>query len=196
MPRKRNIENEGLPQRWQFKNGSYHYRVPEDERHSWGGKQTFRLGKTLEEARSSFESKGQQLHPDFKFYKKIKPQRPSLYDEACGIPYSVLKAMLTSARSGASQRNISFDLSIYQLVILANKAAGKCMFSGIPWDYSTQSKKTNKAIWKPSLDRIDASKGYEEGNVRLICIAANLALMDFGDDVFARLATAFVNKNS
>src|SRR5690606_21411241 len=40
----------------------------------------------------------------------------------------------------------------------------------------------------PSLDRIDTSTGYEAGNCRLVCVLANIALNEWGEDVFARVA--------
>lgn len=50
MPRKRNLENKGLPERWRFTRNAYYYQVPRGLEYLWGGKQTFRLGKTLPEA--------------------------------------------------------------------------------------------------------------------------------------------------
>lgn len=50
MPRKRNIENKGLPQRWRYTRNAYYYQVPPGLENHWDGKKTFRLGKTLREA--------------------------------------------------------------------------------------------------------------------------------------------------
>lgn len=50
MARKRNIENRGLPARWQFKHGAYFFRVPPGLESMWDDKTTFRLGKTLPES--------------------------------------------------------------------------------------------------------------------------------------------------
>ncbi len=49
-----------------------------------------------------------------------------------------------------------------------------------------------RAPWAPSVDRIDSSKGYVPGNVRLVCVAANLAMNEWGEDVLARVARAYV----
>lgn len=49
-PRKRNPENTGLPKRWQFYHGAYHYQVPKGQEHHWDGKKKFRLGDQLHEA--------------------------------------------------------------------------------------------------------------------------------------------------
>ena len=50
MPRKRNKENRGLPERWRYKNGAYRYQVPAGLEHLWDGKKEFTLGKTLADA--------------------------------------------------------------------------------------------------------------------------------------------------
>jgi integrase len=49
-PRKRNIENTGLPKRWRLTHGAYYYQVPPGLETLWDGKKLFRLGKTLPEA--------------------------------------------------------------------------------------------------------------------------------------------------
>lgn len=50
MPRKRSVENRGLPARWVAKHGAFYYLPPPDLRHQWEGKSWFLLGKTLPEA--------------------------------------------------------------------------------------------------------------------------------------------------
>jgi integrase len=50
MPRKRNVENRGLPARWQMMHGAYYYQVPPGLEARWDGKKKFRLGGTLPEA--------------------------------------------------------------------------------------------------------------------------------------------------
>lgn len=50
MPKARNKENSGLPERWRVTNGVYYYRVPPGLEHMWDGKKEFRLGDKLQEA--------------------------------------------------------------------------------------------------------------------------------------------------
>jgi len=50
MPRKRNKEHKGLPERVRWKDGAYRYLVPKGQEHHWNGKTEFKLGKTLPEA--------------------------------------------------------------------------------------------------------------------------------------------------
>jgi hypothetical protein len=46
--------------------------------------------------------------------------------------------------------------------------------------------------FSPSIDRIDTVGGYTTDNVRLVCVAANFALNQWGDDVLRRLAHGVV----
>jgi integrase len=50
MPRQKNPENRGLPERWRLYHGAYYFQVPPGLEHLWDGKKQFRLGKTLSEA--------------------------------------------------------------------------------------------------------------------------------------------------
>jgi len=50
MGRERSSELAGLPPRWRVVRGVYYYQVPQDQKESWDGKATFRLGDTLDEA--------------------------------------------------------------------------------------------------------------------------------------------------
>jgi hypothetical protein len=54
MPRPRNPENEGLPNRWQRMHGAYYYQVPPGTEPWWDHKKKFRLGATFEEALEAF----------------------------------------------------------------------------------------------------------------------------------------------
>ena len=54
MPRRRNKEHKGLPQRWRWKDGAYRYLVPKGKEHLWDGKTEFKLGKTPSEAHRVF----------------------------------------------------------------------------------------------------------------------------------------------
>lgn len=57
MPRKRNSENNGLPERWRYYHGAYYYQVPVGHEGDWDGKKQFRLGKSLSEAYKAWTAK-------------------------------------------------------------------------------------------------------------------------------------------
>lgn len=46
--------------------------------------------------------------------------------------------------------------------------------------------------YQPSLDRIDASAGYEPGNVRITCLLVNLAMNRWGEEPLRKIAGRIV----
>lgn len=54
MPRKRNPENEGLPDRWRVYHGAYYYQVPPGLEPYWDHRKQYRLGDTYDEAMREF----------------------------------------------------------------------------------------------------------------------------------------------
>ena len=77
---------------------------------------------------------------------------------------------LLSIKSGASKRNLSFDLSAEFLWNLFESQKGKCALTGI--DIILVNKiKNNNVDWgviTASLDRKDSNKGYTEDNVQWV----------------------------
>ncbi|MEN6586401.1 MAG: hypothetical protein ABFE02_10210 [Sulfuricella sp.] len=117
------------------------------------------------------------------------------------LPLHALRALLRNARKNANSRALPCTITIEDLLDLSRQAAGRCMFSGIefehgPADTMLTSRSRRKRLWAPSLDRIDSSKGYEPGNIRLVCMAVNAALQEFGDDVLIRIALALAKRHA
>ena len=64
-----------------------------------------------------------------------------------------------------------------------------CSATGLPlsWEHDGTS---YRRPWAPSIDRIDCSKGYVPGNVRVVCSAFNTMRNEFPDEVVFALAKA------
>lgn len=80
----------------------------------------------------------------------------------------------------AKFRKLDFSITIEYLWNLFLKQNKKCALSGI----ELQFKKNHKNMTTASLDRIDSSKGYIEGNVQWVHKDVNLMKQKFGQQLF------------
>lgn len=103
-----------------------------------------------------------------------------------------LKAMLRRARGSVKSRGLEVDLDAEYLSALWEAQNGRCAVSGLPFTRETYESAFVKTPFAPSVDRVDCSKGYIKGNVRLVCIISNFALNEWGDNVLRRLAHGVV----
>lgn len=77
-------------------------------------------------------------------------------------------------------------LSRSDLEKLFDRADGRCEVTGIPFTSDPEYGGSRKPFI-PSIDRIDSTKPYELYNCRLVCLAANLAMNEWGERVFDML---------
>ncbi len=73
-------------------------------------------------------------------------------------------------REGATRRGLDFDISIEYAWQLFLAQGRQCALSGVEITFSNSLKKCNPDYSKftASLDRIDSSQGYKEGNVQWV----------------------------
>ena len=98
------------------------------------------------------------------------------------------------AERRAFARGIAFDLTPEDLIHLYDRCAGHCEVTGIPFDMQYRPSGRRRP-YAPSIDRIRSDGGYTLENVRIVCVAANGAMNEWGEDVLARLARAYVAKH-
>ena len=100
---------------------------------------------------------------------------------------------IKSAKSRAKAKGLVFSLSGPHLQRKLSAQRYKCAVTGVKFEpRQTGGYPNNRNPWSVSIDRIDPAAGYVDGNVRLITLALNTALSNWGEDVFARLATAYL----
>lgn len=68
----------------------------------------------------------------------------------------------------------------------------RCALTNMKFSLTKAGSRLN--TYGPSLDRIDSSKGYEKGNVRIVVFAANVMMLDWGLDVFEKVSKEY-NQN-
>lgn len=121
-------------------------------------------------------------------------------DETGPVPLAALQDLLRNAKKNAKARGLDITLTIDDLKELAELSQGRCMLTGLSFEHGAEdtlkgSNSRRKRVWAPSLDRIDSAAGYVPGNVRLVCMAVNAALQEFGDAVLMRIAVALVERH-
>lgn len=97
------------------------------------------------------------------------------------------KGLFTTMMKGARNRGISVTVTQDDILKLLQDSGMRCAITGIRFNGSKPSTSRMRP-WIPSVDRIDAKLGYAIGNIRIVCACVNLALNQFGDEIFLRIA--------
>lgn len=95
----------------------------------------------------------------------------------------------------AKERNIQFDVSLEYLSNLLVQQNFKCALSGIELTYGYTGRK-NKHRLTLSLDRIDSTKGYIEGNVQWVHKNINFMKSNLNQDKFFEYCKKIVEFNN
>ena len=91
----------------------------------------------------------------------------------------------------ARRRGIKFSISKDYAYEVFQSQKGKCALSGLDISLSTKKDPFKTA----SIDRIDSSKGYEEGNIQWVGKAINMMKMSLTQDEFVGLCKTIVDHN-
>lgn len=89
--------------------------------------------------------------------------------------------MVNGARRRAKDQGVDFDLDLDW--VKQKIEAGKCEVTGIPFNLQPAKDKW-KHPYAPSLDRVEAGAGYTKDNVRVVVAIYNLAVNEWGEQVF------------
>ena len=92
------------------------------------------------------------------------------------------------ARSRAKDKGREFLLDPEALSLVFMHCDGKCAVTGMPLSFHGESHS------KPSIDRIDSSKGYTMDNVRITSVIANMAMNQWGERALRIMCGYFAQK--
>jgi hypothetical protein len=93
----------------------------------------------------------------------------------CFIKYMCKVSKVRSYEKTIQKRSDEFVNHCVELYYRQNR---KCALSGVEMTFSTDIRCPTQI----SIDRLDNSRGYEIGNVQLVCFWVNNALADMGHD--------------
>ena len=97
------------------------------------------------------------------------------YEEISGKRWGNIK-------EGARQRNLTFNITLQYAWDLFEKQNKKCSLSGVPLYFGRANHKQSEAT--ASIDRIDSSKGYIEGNIQWVHKSINIMKNALSNDIF------------
>lgn len=90
-------------------------------------------------------------------------------------------------RAKAMGREFGLTQADFEFVCL--RSGGRCELTGIPFSDALTN---GRRPYFQSIDRIDCARGYTIDNVRLVCLAVNIAISNWGDQVLAQIAIGLV----
>lgn len=100
---------------------------------------------------------------------------------------------MKAAQSRSKKYHHTFDLNSEFLLELWNKQEAKCALTKLQFEFENTTKYEANPF-APSIDRIDSAGGYTKDNVRLVCVAVNYALNEFGEGVFKQICEAYLRE--
>ena len=109
-----------------------------------------------------------------------------------GILPSWAREIFLSGARRAKSRSIKWSLTQGEFSVIVKRSNGFCEVSGMPLTLSIGMK---KGPYGPSIDRIDSSLGYTKENIRLVCIAMNYAMNEWGFEAFLPIAISIAERH-
>lgn len=103
-------------------------------------------------------------------------------------------SLFRQTKKNAGVRGIEFALDRRDLVEMVAASNGKCSVTGMALEIASLERKGMRRPWMPSIDRINSDLGYTPDNCRIVCVAANLAMGQWGESVLIDMARAIAAK--
>ena len=103
------------------------------------------------------------------------------------------KTILSIIRCKAKHRNIEFNISLEYAQKILDQQNHRCIYSGIDITFPQSARDRN---FTASLDRIDSSKGYIEGNIQWLDKRVNSMKNDMSESEFLELCQTITKYQS
>lgn len=116
------------------------------------------------------------------YLKKYRKEHPEKYVERRSSSDRYLlnpsRWIYWKIKNSAKRRGLDFNLDIEDVVVPSH-----CPILGIPLVVANKGSRNNS----PSIDRIDNSKGYVKGNIKIISTKANTMKSDLTKETLLKL---------
>ena len=106
-----------------------------------------------------------------------------------------LRALASRSRHRARRSGFLHNLPDDAGERLFQRQKGLCAISGLPFSLTGFADVLVKHPFAPSLDRISSQGGYTADNVRLVCIAVNFGMGQWGEELYLTFARAAVDRS-
>lgn len=105
------------------------------------------------------------------------------------------RQLLKAARRRCAASGAEVTVTEDELIAMMEQQGWRCAVSGIPFDMEATgpNRRAFRRPYRPSLDRKRSGGPYSAENVRLVCVAVNVALNEWGDEVLSRIARGIVD---
>ena len=154
----------------------------------------FQRGRKRQEVHLHTEDSTEAIAKAHEVVPNVLLGRHALIADGSGIPgEAYYRRLFHNFRGRSKQREIECAITYDQWLRVVERAGGRCELTGITFCLA-RSKTGFRAPFAPSVDRIDSNVGYTPANVRLVCVAVNWALSDWGAAVFDAIAFAYTGR--
>ena len=112
-----------------------------------------------------------------------------------GMPKDAVNALSAAFRAvtARSRREFGHVLVWGDVERMMARSKGFCEVTGLRFS-DERIEGAHRRPYLPSIDRIKSNTPYTPENCRLICCAVNIAINDWGDDVFWKIVRAAASK--
>lgn len=125
------------------------------------------------------------------WYQKNKHKRKLVTKQYQKTAKGRLIQLMRQAKSRATKHGLPYDLNVHFLLKLWDIQCGKCALTKINFNLERNETYSSEPF-APSIDKINPKLGYTQDNVRLVCVAINFALNEFGEDIFKQICFAYL----
>lgn len=99
------------------------------------------------------------------------------------------------SRCVSQYKGVECTLSVDGIVGMMRRQNDRCAVSGLKFRYRKPADMAGRDPFAPSVDRIISRGHYAEDNVRVVLLAVNIGLNEWGDETFIKICRA-VSRNA